>query len=361
MVKQPRRQIGMVIDLNKCIGCQTCSMACKRLWTGGDGQQHLWWNKVNTMPGEGSPRGWEEMGGGFDKGTSFLGLPLTSGKPSPSRLPDDEEFGTYAELPSGEEVALSGEGQRTTTPGTRPEWMYNWDEDRGAGEHPNAFFFYLPRLCNHCDRPACLDACPRNAIYKRQEDGIVLINEEKCEGYGFCMEACPYKVIYFNPVDNVGQKCIGCYPRVEVGVAPACARSCPGRARFYGYVDDPQSAVHKLRTWGVALALHPEFGTAPNVFYIPIVFSSRLDEAGRPTGEPRIPLDYQKRLFGDAVEGAIDTLREERQKMRDGHPSPLMEILIGWRWPDNFFFPFVKAPDQAKAPRQEETGNATER
>ncbi|MFQ5875500.1 MAG: hypothetical protein ACE5JL_17120, partial [Dehalococcoidia bacterium] len=151
MVKKPRRQVGMVIDLNKCIGCQTCSMACKRLWTGGDGQKHLWWNKVNTMPGEGSPRGWEDMGGGFDKDHAFLGWRLGAGKPHPSRLPEDEEFGTYVELPAGEEVALSGDGQRSTTPDARPPWMYNWDEDRGAGEHPNAFFFYLPRLCNHCD------------------------------------------------------------------------------------------------------------------------------------------------------------------------------------------------------------------
>jgi ethylbenzene hydroxylase subunit beta/complex iron-sulfur molybdoenzyme family reductase subunit beta len=236
--------------------------------------------------------------------------------------------------------------------------MYNWDEDRGAGEHPNSFFFYLARLCNHCDKPACLEACPRDAIYKRDEDGIVLINEDKCEGYRFCLEACPYKVIYFNPQENVAQKCIGCYPRVEVGVAPACARHCPARARFYGYVDDPESTVYKLREWKVALPLQPKFGTGPNVFYIPVLSSSRLDDAGRPTGEPRIPLDYLKSLFGDDVEGALNTLREERQKMRNGGSSPLMDILIGWRWPDDFFAPFVKAPDEAKSPRKEVTGEA---
>jgi ethylbenzene hydroxylase subunit beta/complex iron-sulfur molybdoenzyme family reductase subunit beta len=239
--------------------------------------------------------------------------------------------------------------------------MYNWDEDRGAGAHPNAFFFYLPRLCNHCDRPACLDACPRNAIYKREEDGIVLINEEKCEGQRFCLEACPYKVIYVNPAENVAQKCIGCYPRVEVGVAPACARSCPGRARFYGYVGDPHSVVSRLRAWGVALPLHPEFGTGPNVFYIPPVSSSCLDEAGRPTDVPRIPLDYLRSLFGDAVEGALERLRQERQKTRQGQRSALLDLLIGWRWPDDFFAPFVKAPDEAKAPRSEVTSHAAER
>jgi len=360
-VKKPRRQIGMVIDLNKCIGCQTCSIACKRLWTGGAGQERMWWNKVNTMPGEGSPRGWDGMGGGFDSGQSFMGLRLGPGKPRPSRLPEDEEFGTYVELPAGEEVARSGEGRRTTAPEARPPWMYNWDEDRGAGEHPNSFFFYLARLCNHCDKPACLEACPRDAIYKRDEDGIVLINEDKCEGYRFCLEACPYKVIYFNPQENVAQKCIGCYPRVEVGVAPACARHCPARARFYGYVDDPESTVYKLREWKVALPLQPKFGTGPNVFYIPVLSSSRLDDAGRPTGEPRIPLDYLKSLFGDDVEGALNTLREERQKMRNGGSSPLMDILIGWRWPDDFFAPFVKAPDEAKAPHKEVTGDAAER
>jgi len=94
------------------------------------------------------------------------------------------------------------------------------------------------------------------------------------------------------------------------------------------------------------------------VFYIPILSSSRLDETGRPTDEPRIPLDFLKSLFGDAVEGALDTLREERQRMRDGNSSPLMDILIGWRWPDDFFAPFVKAPDEAKSPRKEVTGEA---
>lgn len=79
------------------------------------------------------------------------------------------------------------------------QWGPNWEEDQGAGEFPNGYFFYLPRLCNHCSNPACLAACPRQAIYKREEDGIVLIDQERCRGYRYCVAACPYKKIYFNP------------------------------------------------------------------------------------------------------------------------------------------------------------------
>lgn len=111
-------------------------------------------------------------------------------------------------------------------PTEKPDWGPNWDEDQGAGEYPNGYYFYLPRICNHCTHPACIEACPRGAIYKREEDGIVLINEDRCKGFRFCVEACPYKRIYFNRVREVSQKCIFCYPRVEKGVAPACSRQC---------------------------------------------------------------------------------------------------------------------------------------
>jgi len=85
-------------------------------------------------------------------------------------------------------------------PLTPPTFGPGWDEDVGAGDYPNTHFFYLPRICNHCTNPACLAACPRGAIYKREEDGIVLVDQERCRGYQHCVGACPYKKVYFNPL-----------------------------------------------------------------------------------------------------------------------------------------------------------------
>jgi Fe-S-cluster-containing dehydrogenase component len=102
-------------------------------------------------------------------------------------------------------------------------------------------------------------------MYKRPEDGIVLRDEGRCRGYQFCLEACPYKKIFFNHVRNVSQQCIMCFPRVEQSVAPACVRQCPGRAVWFGMLDDEEGPVAKLvHQWQVALPLHPEFGR-PNV------------------------------------------------------------------------------------------------
>ena len=113
-------------------------------------------------------------------------------------------------------------------PEGNPQWGPNWDEDHGAGDYPQQnHYFYLPRLCNHCTHPACRDACPRHAIEKREQDGIVVVNQDRCHGYRFCVEACPYKKVFFDTERQVAAKCIFCFPRVEEGVAPACARQCP--------------------------------------------------------------------------------------------------------------------------------------
>lgn len=322
-----KKQIAMVIDLNKCMGCQTCSISCKTNWTNEEGMEHMWWNTVNTMPGLGTPKNWEKMGGGFKKG-----------KPQPGQLPTLQDFGEAWEF-NYEEVFYSGKGQEVYLhPKMTSPWGMNWDEDEGGGEWPNSYFFYLPRICNHCSNPACVAACPRGAIYKREEDGIVLIDENKCKGYRYCMEACPYKKIYFNEIKKTAQKCIFCFPRIEKGIPTACARSCPGRLRFVGFLEDKGSAVHKLvKKWGVALPLHPEFETEPNVFYIPPLSPKKLDENFRLTDEMRIPLDYLKTLFGEGVERALDVLIEERKKKKTTGSSELMDILIGYKWPDDFF------------------------
>ena len=322
-----KRQIAMVMDLNKCVGCHTCSVACKRLWTRRDGMASMWWNTVNTQPGQGTPRGWEQMGGGFRDGVA-----------QPGELPASKKFGEAWEY-NFEEVFHSGRPDTALAPkGGDPNWGPNWDEDQGAGEYPNSYYFYLPRLCNHCTHPACLEACPRKAIVKREEDGIVLIDEDRCRGYRFCMEACPYKKIYFNHVQGVAQKCIFCFPRVEQGVAPACARQCPGRVRFVGYRDDQAAPIWKLvDKWKVALPLHPEYGTDPNVFYVPPLAPPRHDEKGEiDESNPRIPNEYLVSLFGPKVLDALGVLKAEMEKTRAGEKSEVLDILIAYRWNEMF-------------------------
>jgi DMSO reductase family type II enzyme iron-sulfur subunit len=212
----------------------------------------------------------------------------------------------------------------------------NWDEDEGGGEFPNAYFFYLPRLCNHCTRPACLESCPNDALFKLEESGLVLRDEDRCQGSQRCRRACPYKKIYFNRARRVSQHCIGCFPRLERGVAPACVRQCPGRAAFIGFLDDDRGAVSRLvRKWKVALPLHPEFGTEPNVYYVPPLSPVPLRADGSPDeGKQRIPPEYLESLFGPEVHGALDLLRAELEKKRRGQESELMDELILYRWKD---------------------------
>ena len=323
-----KRQLAWVFDLNKCIGCQTCSVACKMLWPEQEpGAEHMWWITVNTQPGRGTPRDWETMGGGYDAG----------GKLQLGHLPTNEEFGGGWDY-NYDQVLRGGHGRRVhleKTAGSK-SWGMNWDEDEGGGVFPNAYFFYLPRLCNHCTQPACVEACPNGAMFKRAEDGLVLRDEDRCKGARTCARACPYKKIYFNATRGVSQHCIGCFPRLEQGVAPACVRQCPGRGAFVGFLDDEGSAVHKLvERWKVALPLHPEWGTKPNVYYVPPLSPAPLrDDGSFAEDGDRIPADYLESLFGPAVHGALDVLRTELDEKRRGRDSALMDMLILYRFKD---------------------------
>jgi nitrate reductase beta subunit len=193
------------------------------------------------------------------------------------------------------------------------------------------YFFYLPRICNHCTYPACLEACPRKAIYKREEDGIVAIDQDRCQGYRYCIQACPYKKIYFNEVTGKSEKCIFCYPRLEKGEVNACAAQCPGRLRFVGLLDDPESPVHKLvLVHKIALPLYPERGTQPNVFYVPPFNPPKRESYGKSILEdPRLPLDYLVQLFGPEVKDVISQLEAELKKAQTGGPSEVLQLLIG--------------------------------
>jgi ethylbenzene hydroxylase subunit beta/complex iron-sulfur molybdoenzyme family reductase subunit beta len=320
-----KRQLAWVFDLNKCIGCQTCSVACKVQWPRDDpGTESMWWMTVNTQPGRGMPRDWETMGGGYVDGRLQIG-----------REPTEDEIGGGWDF-NYDEVLNGGRGRnaRFHAVSGNPNWGMNWDEDEGGGQYPNSYFFYLPRLCAHCTKPACVEACPHDAVFKRDEDGLVLIDEALCLGDRSCIGACPYKKIDFNRTLGISQKCIGCFPRVDHGVAPVCVRSCPARAAFVGFLDDEHSPVHKLvRRWNVALPLHPEFGVEPNVYYVPPLAPQPLhpdgstDEAG-----DRIPPAYLESLFGPAVHEALATLKGELESRRGGRPSDLLDTLILYHW-----------------------------
>ena len=323
-IAKSKRQLAWVFDLNKCIGCQTCSVACKVLWTQTPGMEHMWWMTVNTQPGRGTPKDYETMGGGYK-----------NGKATPGKLPTPEEFGGGWDY-NYDEVLRGGKGRNAhleKIAGSKT-WGPNWDEDEGGGEFPNAYFYYLPRLCNHCTQPGCVEACPSGALYKDEQFGLVLRDEDLCKGAQKCAAACPYKKIYFNPSLGVSQQCIGCFPRIEQGVAPACVRQCPGRAVWIGFLDDEHSPVTKMvKKWKVAVPLHPEWGTEPNVFYVPPLAPAPLNEDGsfNEQGE-RIPMAYLESQFGPAVHGALDTLKAEMEKRRRGEPSELMDTLIMYEW-----------------------------
>jgi len=320
------RQIAMVIDLNKCIGCQACTAACKSLWTDEEGQEYMLWNNVETQPGRGYPKEWQAKGAksGWKDGQLQYG-----------DLHPQEHFGSVSPL-NHEEVYFKGTEERLQR---KEPLVYgaNWDEDTSSGDYPNNYHFYLPRLCNHCTKPACLEACPVRAIYKREQDGIVLVDQDKCQGFRLCNRACPYDKVYYNYVKRKSQKCIFCFPRVEQGIAPACARQCPGRLRFVGFLEDLDGPIAKLvYQWKVALPLHPEFGTEPNVYYVPPMLPASFDAEGRFSDEPRVPTDYLRYLFGPGVDQALITLDAEMDRTKAGKKSELMDLLIAKDWKSLF-------------------------
>jgi nitrate reductase beta subunit len=307
-----RRQFAAVFNTNRCLACQTCTMACKSTWTFSPGQELMWWNNVETKPYGGYPQHWDVKllelqeranpgGQAWDTTTQTANAP----------------YGTF----TGKTIFETADGIQQMATGylpTEEEWKTpNIFEDTSTQISPEGaslpehagWFFYLQRLCNHCSYPACLAACPRNAIYKREDDGIVLIDQERCRGYRKCVEACPFKKSMYRPNMRTSEKCIGCYPRVE-GTDPLtqglpmetrCMTACIGKIRLQGlvqtgpdaqWVEDRTNPLYYLvHVEKVALPLYPQFGTQPNVYYIP----------------PRwVPRDYLRQMFGPGVDDAID-------------------------------------------------------
>ncbi|MBK7382298.1 MAG: nitrate reductase subunit beta [Flavobacteriales bacterium] len=393
-----RSQISMVFHLDKCIGCHTCSIACKNIWTDRRGAEYMWWNNVETKPGTGYPTKWEDQdvykGGWVKDGNSvslrgagkWKGLKNIFHNPNMPVLEDYYEPWTYKY--SDLFTAPEGDDQPTARPVSLVTGEHidvkagpNWDDDLGGSqdyarkdvnfkelspaEQESLFqlermmMFYLPRICNHCLNPACVGSCPSGALYKRGEDGIVLLNQERCRAWRMCVTACPYKKSYYNWNTGKSEKCILCYPRLESGQAPACMHSCVGRIRYLGvmlydadmieavascpenelvdrqlaiYLDpnDPQviaaakangiadstirsaqlSPVYQfVKEWGIALPLHPEYRTLPNLFYVPPmlpamasvdsdgVYDSTTKSLWGGVETSRLPMKYLASLF----------------------------------------------------------------
>ena len=316
----PQRQFVAVFNINRCIGCQTCTGACKATWTFSKGQEYMWWNNVESKPYGGYPQHWDI------KILQLLeAVHQAAGRSAewdPSKAGPTAPYGVYdgltiSEAAGAEEQALGYlppdaewrapnfyEDTSTAYPGDRLGISL---EGASLPEH-QTWFFYLQRICNHCTYPACAAACPRHAIYKRPEDGIVLIDQARCRGYRKCVEQCPYKKPMYRGTTRTSEKCVACYPRVEgsdplsegVPMETRCMAVCPGKIRLNGLVDvaadgawveAPEHPMYTLvREEQVALPLYPQFGTEPNIYYIP------------PRWAPR---PYLRQMFGPGVDQAI--------------------------------------------------------
>ena len=127
--------------------------------------------------------------------------------------------------------------------------------------------FFVPKLCNQCDNPPCVQVCPVGATYQT-EDGVVLVDRKWCIGCGYCIMGCPYGVRFFHPVYNVAEKCNFCYHRITKGMKTACVDACPFDARRIGNIKDPDDPVTKVIMTERVSILKEEYGTKPQVFYL---------------------------------------------------------------------------------------------
>jgi tetrathionate reductase subunit B len=148
-------------------------------------------------------------------------------------------------------------------------------KDDPHGKFPELQIRWLPKLCNHCKNPPCLDSCPEDAIYKR-DDGIVIINELNCTGCKTCVEICPYGAININAKKNKAEKCDLCGNRVDQGLEPFCVICCEGQAIYFGDFNDPESDLSKIIAERDHFRLKPELGTGPSIYYLPPMKKRKL-------------------------------------------------------------------------------------
>ncbi len=411
-----RSQVSMMFHLDKCIGCHTCSIACKNIWTDRKGTEYMWFNNVETKPGTGYPTKWEDQEsyrGGWEKKGNKIQLKSTSPSklipnifhnPSLPSMDDYYEPWTYDyqnlfNAPEGDDQPTARPISMVTGEYIDVEAGPNWDDDLGgspiyAENDPNLkgmteeqkrqlfavqqlVFFYLPRICNHCMNPACVASCPSGALYKRGEDGIVLLDQSRCRAWRSCVSACPYKKTYYNWSTGKSEKCLLCYPRLETGQAPACFHSCVGRIRYLGVLlydadrieevanmpdeeliegqrdailnpHDPmviaaaqragiqddiiksaqKSPVYKfVKEWKMALPPHIEYRTLPMLFYVPPmspVISSMDNNVVNGVSEnlfhdieqSRIPLKFLGNLLGAGGTGKVEYALRKQKAVR---------------------------------------------
>lgn len=147
--------------------------------------------------------------------------------------------------------------------------QYEVTLDNGNTELQNVKSFMLPRLCNHCENPPCVKVCPVQATFQR-EDGIVMVDNERCVACAYCVQACPYDARFINEDTLTADKCTFCAHRLEQGLLPACVETCVGGARVIGDLNDPSSEIVRLMAENQAdiKVLKPEEETQPHVFYI---------------------------------------------------------------------------------------------
>ncbi len=251
-------KLGLVIDLDTCVGCHACAVSCKQWNAGGiagpltDEQPYgkdpsgVWFNRIHSyevaaenflLPsGEGRSRLLATEGRAYEGTVSGCGSSL-----APNPLPNPSPGGRGAQ-------------PATTLP---------------------ALTLHFPRSCLHCETPACVTVCPTGASYKRAEDGIVLVDEDKCIGCKLCSWACPYGAREYSAVEGVMKKCTLCVDRIynehlpETERQPACVQACPTGARHFGDLGDPESKVSKLVAERDGVALMPELGYNPVNRYLP--------------------------------------------------------------------------------------------
>ncbi|MEJ2287659.1 MAG: 4Fe-4S dicluster domain-containing protein [Deinococcales bacterium] len=346
-----RAQMSMIFHLDKCIGCHTCSVACKNLWTDRKGTEYMWWNNVETRPGTGYPTGWEDQEayrGGWRLAGDRLELRLHSRASGLARLfynpalPSLEDYYEpftfrYQDLfdaPAGDDQPTAEPVSMLTGERIDIESGPNWDDDLSGSdvyaasdlnldalepevreqfaEIDRVVMNYLPRICNHCLNPSCVAACPTGAIYKRGEDGVVLVNEDKCRAWRMCVAACPYKKVYYN------------WHTGKSPFDPAVVAAAREAGLDDGWIDAAQRspAYRFVKEWGIALPLHPEFRTMAMMFYVPplspvvstlerelvklrIPAEDQGAEVFRRIDDSRLPVRYLASLFAGGNEELI--------------------------------------------------------
>ncbi len=215
-----KHQWAFGVDAEKCIGCLRCVEACKR---------------ENNVPADAHHfRTWVER---------------------------------YVTLEGEEKARIDSQADPVNIEVSGAEGQFRFANRYKDAKVEKAFF--VPKLCNHCTHPACVQVCPTGATYKT-EDGVVLIDHTYCIGCQYCVQACPYGARYFNEEKGVTDKCTWCYHRITKGLQPACVEACPVGARIFGDRNDKQSLISQFIQNHRVQVLRPETGNAPNVFYVGI-------------------------------------------------------------------------------------------